>query len=199
MTRAGRRPGDPSVTKAEILGAAKSAFAEYGYDGATLRRIAAAAGVDVALVSHYFGNKESLFVAVHDLPIMPSEFARILESASEAEIGEQIARFALGTLAADDSPAVSLMRAASTNPQAAAMLREFIDRALTDPISAMIDAPDVRERVALVVAQILGVLFARHIVGVRELTAASTDDLVAAVGPTVQRYLTEPAWPDADR
>jgi len=199
MTRAGRRPGDPSVTKAEILGAAKSAFAEYGYDGATLRRIAAAAGVDVALVSHYFGNKESLFVAVHDLPIMPSEFARILESASEAEIGEQIARFALGTLAADDSPAVSLMRSASTNPQAAAMLREFIDRALTDPISAMIDAPDVRERVALVAAQILGVLFARHIVGVRELTAASTDDLVAAVGPTVQRYLTEPAWPDADR
>lgn len=199
MTRAGRRPGDPSVTKAEILGAAKSAFAEYGYDGATLRRIAAAAGVDVALVSHYFGNKESLFVAVHDLPIMPSEFARILESASEAEIGEQIARFALGTLAADDSPAVSLMRSASTNPQAAAMLREFIDRALTDPISAMIDAPDVRERIALVVAQILGVLFARHIVGVRELTAASTDDLVAAVGPTVQRYLTEPAWPDADR
>lgn len=198
MTRAGRRPGDPSITRAEILGAAKSAFAEYGYEGATLRRIAAAAGVDVALVSHYFGSKESLFVAVHDLPIMPSGFARIFDSACEEEIGERIARFALGTLAADDSRAVSLMRAASTHAQAAAMLREFIDQALADPISAMIDAPDARERVALVAAQILGVLFARHIVGVQELTAASTDDLVAAVGPTIQRHLTEPAWPVAD-
>lgn len=197
MTRTGRRPGDPSVTKSEILSAAKSAFAEYGYEGATLRRIAADAGVDAALISHHFGNKENLFVAAHDLPIMPSEFARILRGAPEGEKGEQIARFALGTLAADDSRAVSLMRAASTNAQAAAMLREFIDRTLTDPISAMIDAPDARERVALVTAHLLGVLFARHIVGVRELTGAAVDDLVTAIGPTVQGYLTEPAWSDA--
>ncbi len=194
MTRTGRRPGDPSVTKAEILEAARSTFAEFGYESATLRRIATTAGVDVALIAHYFGNKEHLFVAVHDLPISPSDIAGVFDETSEDEIGERIARFSLEMLAVDDSPAISLMRAASTNASAAAMLREFIDRTLIDPIAAMIDASDDRERVALVASHLLGVLFARHIVGVPELASASIDELADAIGPTLQRYLTEPVW-----
>ncbi|MEA3511830.1 MAG: TetR family transcriptional regulator [Actinomycetota bacterium] len=194
MTRTGRRPGDSSVTKSEILDAARSTFAELGYESATLRRIATAAGVDVALISHYFGSKENLFVAVHDLPITPSEFADVFEGASEDEIGRRVARRSLSALAADDSPAISLMRAASTNANAAAMLREFIDGTLIDPISQMIDAPDARERVALVASQLLGVLFTRHVVGVHELNAAAIDDLVEAIAPTLQRYLSGPAW-----
>ena len=194
MTRTGRRPGDPSVTKKEILEAARSTFAESGFESATLRRIATAAGVDVALISHYFGNKESLFVAAHDLPINPSQFAGGFDGSSEEEVGERIARFSLGMLASDDSPAISLIRAASTNANAAAMLREFIDRTLIDPISEMIDAPDAPERVALVASQLLGVLFARHIVGIPELAAASIDELVDTIGPALQRYLAEPAW-----
>ncbi len=194
MTRTGRRPGDSSVTKAEILDAARLTFAEMGYESATLRRIAATAGVDVALIAHYFGNKESLFVAAHDLPINPSDIAGVLDGVSEGEVGEMITRFSLAMLAADDSPAISLMRAASTNSSAAAMLREFIDRTLIDPIAEMLDVADGRERAALVASHLLGVLFARHIVGVRELATASIDELVDAIGPTIQRYLTEPAW-----
>ena len=127
MTRTGRRPGDSSVTRSEILTAARTTFAESGYESATLRRIAAAAGVDVALISHYFGNKEDLFVAVHELPINPSDVVDVLDGVDDEEIGEKIARFSLGVLATDGSAAISLMRAASTNASAAAMLREFID------------------------------------------------------------------------
>lgn len=194
MTRTGRRPGDSSVTKAEILEAARSTFAKCGYESATLRRIATTAGVDVALISHHFGSKEQLFVAVHDLPINPSEIAGIFDGASEDDVGERIARFSLAILAVDDSPAISLMRAASTNANAATMLREFIDRTLIDPIATMIDTPDARQRVALVASHLLGVLFSRHVVGVPELASASISELVDAIGPTLQRYLTEPAW-----
>jgi AcrR family transcriptional regulator len=192
MTRTGRRPGDSSITKSEILEAARSIFAEFGYESATLRRIATAAGVDVALISHYFGSKENLFVAVHDLPINPSDVAGVFDGVDDDAIGDRVAQFLLGVLAADDSAAISLMRAASTNASAAAMLREFIDRTLIDPIAVMIDVPNGRERVALVASHILGVLFARHIVGVRELTEVSIDELVDAIGPTIQRCLTEP-------
>ncbi len=194
MTRTGRRPGDSSITKSEILAAARSTFAELGYETATMRRIATAAGVDAALISHYFGSKEDLFVAVHDLPLNPSDVSLVFDGATKDEIGERIARFSLGALAADDSPAISLMRAASTNASAATMLREFIDRTLIDPIARMIDVPDGRERVALMASHLLGVLFARHIVGVPELASASIDELVDAISPTLQRYLIEPAW-----
>lgn len=194
MTRTGRRPGDSSVTKGEILEAARSTFAEFGYEASTLRKIATTADVDAALLSHHFGNKEHLFVAAHSLPIDPSQFAGVFDGASGDEGGERIARLSLAILAVDDSPAISLMRAASTNASAATMLREFIDRTLIDPIARMIDVPDGRERVALMASHLLGVLFARHIVGVPELASASIDELVDAIGPTLQHDLTEPVW-----
>jgi AcrR family transcriptional regulator len=191
MSRTGRRPGDTTRTKAEILEAARGAFAADGYDGATMRRIADDAGVDSALIAYHFGTKEQLFVAVHELPINPSDLALLIDGPND-EIGQRVARFAMTMLAADDSTAVSLMRSSASNPAAAAMLREFIEGALVEPIAERVDASDARERVALVASQILGVLFARHIVRVPELVSASVDDLVDLIGPVLQRYLTEP-------
>jgi AcrR family transcriptional regulator len=156
-----------------------------------MRRIADGAGVDSALIAYHFGTKEQLFVAVHELPINPSDLALLIEG-PRSSIGERVARFAMTMLAADDSPAVSLMRASASNPAAGAMLREFIERALVGPIAEQIDVPDSRERASLVASQILGVLYARHIVCLPDLAAASVDDLVDLIGPVLQRYLTEP-------
>ena len=191
MSRTGRRPGDAAKTRAEIIEAAREAFASLGYEGATMRRIADEAGVDSALISYHFGTKEQLFVAVHELPINPSDLSLLIDGPKD-QIGERIARFAMTMLAADDSTAVSLMRSSASNPSAAAMLREFIEGALVEPIAEQVGASDSRERVALVAAQILGVLFARHIVRVPELASASVDDLVDLIAPSLQRYLTEP-------
>jgi AcrR family transcriptional regulator len=191
MSRTGRRPGDASRTREDILEAARSLFASLGYDGATTRRIADEAGVDSALIAYHFGSKEQLFVAVHELPINPSDLALLIDGRDD-EIGERVARFSMTMLAADDSTAVSLMRASASNPAAAEMLREFIERTMVDPIAEQTGMQDSRERVALVAAQILGVLFARHNVRVPELASASIDDLVDLIGPVLQRYMTEP-------
>ena len=156
-----------------------------------MRRIAGEAGVDSALIAYHFGTKEQLFVAAHQLPISPSELALLIDGPRE-EMGERIARFSMTMLATDESTAVSLMRSSASNPSAAAMLREFVEGTLVEPIAEQIGGPDSRERVALVVAQILGVLFARHIVRIPELVLASVDDLVDLIAPSVQRYLTEP-------
>jgi len=191
MGRTGRRPGNSAETKAQILEAARVVFATLGYDGTTMRRIAIDAGVDSALISYYFGTKQELFVAVHELPINPSELALLIDG-PDHEIGERVARFAMTMLATDDSTAVSLMRSSVSSPSATTMLRQFIDRALIDPIAQQIGGSDARERVALAATQILGVLFARHIVHVPELAAATTEELVDSIGPVLHRYLTEP-------
>jgi len=191
MTRTGRRPGDAAKTRAEIVEAARESFASLGYEGATMRRIADEAGVDSALIAYHFGTKEQLFVAVHELPMNPSDLSLLVDGPTD-QMGERIARFTMTMLAADDSTAVSLMRSSASNPSAAAMLREFIEGALVEPIAEQIGSSDSRERAALVAAQILGVLFARHIVRVPELASASVDDLVDLIAPSLQRYLTEP-------
>lgn len=191
MSRTGRRPGDAAGTKGEILEAARGAFALLGYEGATMRRIGDDAGVDPALIAYYFGAKEQLFVAVHELPINPSDLALLIEGPKD-KIGERVARFAMTMLAADESTAVSLMRASASNQSAAAMLREFIERALVVPIAEQIDVPDSRKRASLAASQILGLLFARHIVRLPDLVSASVDDLVDLIGPVLQQYLTEP-------
>ncbi|HEX2418275.1 MAG TPA: helix-turn-helix domain-containing protein, partial [Micromonosporaceae bacterium] len=72
VARTGRRPGKPD-TRQMILAAARDVFAEWGYDRASIRGIAAQAGVDPALVHHYFGNKDSLFQAAIQSPIDPGE------------------------------------------------------------------------------------------------------------------------------
>ncbi len=68
----GRRPGNPAITRQSILEAARATFARAGYERATIRAIASAAAVDPALVHHYFGTKEELFVAAHEIPISPA-------------------------------------------------------------------------------------------------------------------------------
>lgn len=190
MSRTGRRPGDPSVTRREILAAARTTFAEAGYEHATLRRIASVAGVDAALIVHYFGSKEQLFAAAHDLPVDPGRVASVIGDGPRSEIGRRVARLILGGLAIDGSPAVSLIRAASTHASAAVMLREFVDGAMIDPVAGMIEGPDARRRVALVASHVLGVLYTRYIIGLEEMTTASIDDLVDELGPIFQAALT---------
>jgi AcrR family transcriptional regulator len=190
VSRSGRRPGDPNVTREEILSAARTTFAESGYEGATLRRIAGRAGVDPSLIVHHFGGKEQLFAAAHDLPVDPGRIASVIGDGPASEMGMRVARFTLGGLAVDGSPAVSLMRAASTHGSAAVMLREFVDRVMIDPVAGMIEGPKSRQRVALVASHVLGVLFSRYVVGLEEMTSASIDELIAELGPIFQSVLT---------
>jgi len=190
--RTGRRPGDSEVTKGSILAAARRVFGEAGFDRATIRAIAAEAEVDPALVHHYFGPKQDLFAAAHDFPVNVSDLISSMFAGPVDEVGERIARFYLTVLAVPGSPPVSLIRAAATHESAARMLREFIEDALLRNAGSYIELPNPRLRMALVGSHMIGVIFARNLIGVGELSEIDVDDLVAALAPTIQRYLTDP-------
>lgn len=208
--RTGRRPGD-SGTRESILNAARQRFANYGYTGATIRDIAADAGVGPALVHHFYGTKERLFAAAMRLPIVPSEVIAGIVGAGDHpapdDTGEKIIRMLLGMwdVAEFRAPFLGLLRSALTSERALTMFREFITEIIIKTIAGTLgaraerpDAAEARYRASLVASQVLGLGLARYLIEFESISQASTDDLAAAVGPTLQRYLTgevKPAKP----
>ncbi|HEX9541033.1 MAG TPA: TetR family transcriptional regulator [Streptosporangiaceae bacterium] len=247
--RTGRRTGD-SGTREAILAAARTRFGDHGYAGATIRAIAADAGVDPALVHHFFGTKERLFAAAMRLPVIPGELisAALAPGARDPgrSLGEHLLRTVLGAWAVDEvrETFLGLMRSAVTSEQAAAMLREFATDSILGRLAEVAgaaeaagaagasggfdaagalyasetpgtaDADDAHDgdrasdakgapgaaeadgfaeanfRAALVASQVLGLALTRYVLGLEPLAAASQDDLAAAIGPTLERYLT---------
>jgi AcrR family transcriptional regulator len=189
--RTGRRPGNPDTREA-ILKASREAFAERGYDAASIRQIATSAGVDPALVHHYFGTKEQLFLASVQVPIDPREMIPQVVAGGLDGIGERLVRTFVGVW---DSPrgatAAALLRSAVTNEWSARMLREFvITQILRRAIKELdLDAPEGPLRASLVASQILGLATARYILKIEPLASATADQLARAVGPTIQRYI----------
>ena len=202
--RSGRRGGD-SGTREAILAAARTRFGDHGYHGATIRGIAADAGVDAALVHHFFGTKERLFVAAMRLPMVPGELVDSALAAAASDpgrsLGEQMLRTVLGAWDVAEMRAtfLGLLRSAVTSEQAAAMLREFATEAILGRIAGAAGGParhaaepaaDSRLRAALVASQVLGLALTRYVLALEPLAAASADDLARAIGPTLDRYLT---------
>jgi AcrR family transcriptional regulator len=189
--RTGRRAGE-SGTREAILEAARERFADRGYEGATIRGIAADAGVDPALVHHFFGTKERLFVAAMRFPVVPSQILRRVAGVEPERLGETIVRTVLGVWEAQDTRAQSLalLRSAVTNEQAATMLRGFVTSAILGTIADVVPAEDAEYRAALAASQVLGLGIARFVIAIEPLASAPLEDVVAAVAPTVQRYLT---------
>lgn len=193
-TRRGRgRPPGESDARARIAAAAVHEFGEHGYDGATVRSIAARAEVDPALVHHYFGAKADLFAEVTDFPLRPDlEVPRILRGPREAA-GERIVRFVLESF---ERPAVRrrgviMLRTAISGRLTAPLLTGFLSRELLPRIAAELDAPDAALRASLVASQIAGLLITRYVVKLPSVADATIDELVAHLGPTLQRYLFE--------
>lgn len=195
--RTGRRPG-PNRTRAAILDAARSAFAARGYDAVSIRAVARDAGVDPALVHRFFGTKDDLFVAAMELAFAPSQLVEALLAQGREGLGE---RLIATLLALSDSPEgiaplLALLRAAASNDQAATMLREFVTTEILGRI-ATAAAPDEPElRAALAGSQVVGLILSRYIVRIPAIVDAERLQLAAAIGPTIERYLTG-ALPDA--
>lgn len=189
--RTGRRRGASSA-RADILAAAGASFAAHGYDRATIRDIARRAEVDPALVIHYFGTKEALFTEALELPIRPSEvFARGM-AAGRDQVGAVVVRTFLETWDAPETRVrlMAMLRSALTNDAAMTMIRDLLVREVFGPITAALGVPDAQLRATLVGSQLLGLSVMRYIGNIEPLATAPVDRLTAAVGPTVQRYLT---------
>jgi AcrR family transcriptional regulator len=192
IRRSGRRPGNPDTRQA-ILDAAREVFAERGYDKASIRAIATGAGVDPALVHHYFGTKEKLFLASMNSPIDPAELIPQALQGPRDQAGERLVRLMLTVW---DSPAgvaaVALLRSAMSNDWTARLMREFVvTQVLRRAVAELaLEPKEAPLRTALVATQIAGLATVRYVLKVEPVASAPAETLVAAVGPNVQRYLT---------
>ncbi len=186
--RAGRRPG-PTATREEILAAARRLFGERGYDGTTIRAIAAGAGVNPALLHHYFGTKERVFVAALEFPVNPSELLPMLLEGPREECGERIARMLLTLWSASETrePFLALLRSAMTNENAARMLRQFIGTAVLGPVAEALGVP--RLRITAAAGQMIGLALLRYVIRIEPLASAAVEEVVALVAPAIQRHL----------
>jgi AcrR family transcriptional regulator len=190
--RSGRRHGESSA-RADILDAARVSFAERGYDRATIRDIAGRAAVDPALVIHYFRSKEALFGEALELPLQPREvFARGIAAGRE-QLGVTIVRTFLEAWEPPENRVrlMAMLRSALTNEAAMGMIRDLLVREVFGPITAALGVPDAQLRATLVGSQLLGLAVMRYVGRIEPLASASIDELVTAIGPTLQRYLTE--------
>jgi AcrR family transcriptional regulator len=188
--RSGRRPGD-SGSREAILESARSEFATRGFDGATVRGIAAGAGVDPALVHHFFGTKQGLFVAAMRLPFDPDEFVPRLLAPGVEGLGERLTAFVLQTWESEDGgeALLGMVRSAVTNERFAENLRAFMTERALLRIAEALDGPDAPVRAGLAVSQLFGLILARYVLRIGPLAALPRDEVVARVGPLVQAAL----------
>lgn len=194
MPRTGRRPGE-SEARERILRAAREAFGARGLDGATIRAIGASAGVDPALVHHYFGTKERLFVAAIELPFDPATVLPTLLVGPPDEVGHRLVRFFCSSLWESERSRDALMgifRSAVTDPRAAEVVRALIVERAARPLAEAIGKPEPSLRATLVGSQLVGLAVVRYIVRVEPLASAPVARVVEAIGPTIQRYLAGP-------
>jgi AcrR family transcriptional regulator len=189
--RTGRRPGQESGTREAILAAAERLFLERGYERASMRAIGAAAGVDAALVTHFFGSKANLLAAAVRWPFDPDvEVPRLLAGGRD-QVGRRVVR--LFTRTWDDrqlrDPIITLLGAAATEPRAAELIDDVLRTRLFGPLLAALgsDHPELRGNLAA--SQLLGLGMARYILGFEPLASARSDRVVVWVAPMVQRYL----------
>lgn len=159
-----------------------------------MRGIAEEAGVDPALIAHYFGGKAPLFVEVARLPVDAAQVHSLLLDGEPESVGERLAALVLDVLETPASrrPLVGMVRAATSHPDAARLVRERLADEMIGPIAAGLGSDEPELRTALVMSQIVGLTMARYVVGLEPLASVDRARLVAAVAPTFQRYLTAP-------
>jgi AcrR family transcriptional regulator len=191
LARTGRRPGDGG-TREVILEAARAEFARTGYGGTGIRPIARAAGVDPALIYHYFKDKQAIFIAAMRFPFDPSQVVETVLSMPREEIGEALVRTLtfLWDHEQTRAPFLALVRSVVSSEQAATMLREFFTETLLERIAAALGTPDAALRATLVASQVAGLVVIRYVLKLEPLASVPSEDLVRAVAPNIQRYLT---------
>lgn len=189
--RIGRRSGSPD-TRAEILEAAQKVFGELGYDRATVRGIAAEAGVDPSLIYHYFGAKDALFAASIDLPIPPAETLREVFAGSSEDIGQRLAEtfFFIWEQEAARASLLGILRSAvGGEDQAVAAFRQFLTTELLEEISPIIPGEDARLRALLMASHLVGVAITRYVMRLEPIASRPMDDIIELVAPRIQSYV----------
>jgi AcrR family transcriptional regulator len=192
VKRIGRRRGSPD-TKESILAVARRLFADKGFDATTVRGIASEAGVDPAMIHHYFGTKEELFRQTLSIPFDPAAAITHVIAEGPEHAGENLIRLFVKIW---DSPVGSagaaMIRSAMSNEWTTRLLREFIATQIMRRVAAelKLDPAEAPLRVSLVASQLAGLAMVRYIIKLEPLASLPPERLAKAIGPNVQRYIT---------
>lgn len=191
MARTGR-PRGKADTRNVILAAARRLFADAGYDQTSVREVAAAAGVDPAMIRHYFGSKAELFRATMGWPFRPDQIASQVLGGERDEIGERLTRVFFEAWEQQDSraPLLAILRGAATHVESANLVRQFIHGQVYSHIAASLDEPDAELRIDLAMAQLLGIAYLRHILQVEPIASTPVEELIKQVAPAISWRLT---------
>jgi AcrR family transcriptional regulator len=156
-----------------------------------MRAVARAAGVDPALVHHYFEGKEDLLLAAMEVPFDPRTLLGSVADGPREQTGERIVRAVLGEWEHPDRRPrlLAVVRTAIASEESAHLLRDGFLRLILDQIASIPGVDDARRRGNLVASQVVGLLMTRYVVGIEPLASMPPDEVVAAIGPTIQRYL----------
>ena len=189
-TGRGRRAGNPD-TRELIRTAARQRFLAEGYQSVTMRSIAADAGVDVALVSYYFGSKRGLFGAALALNANPTE---IFQSVLAGDLDTLAVRLLRALLTAWDTPETGdPLRAyavtATVDPHFSRLTREIVSREIVDRLAERLGGPRAGHRAAAFIAQVVGIIFSRYVVRLEPIASMSADDVVRHLAPALRLVL----------
>ncbi len=190
-----RRPGRPagsSDTRDRILASARELFARNGIGNTSIRAVAAAAGVDSALVHHYFGTKEKLFAAAVRIPIDPMAVIGPFREVPVEELGYKIPSTLLSLWDSEIGAAfMATLRSILAGPEAN-LFRSFIQDVIAVEVGARVDDPPGSGliRVEFVASQLVGVVIARYILELEPFASLPAEQIARTVAPNLQRYLT---------
>lgn len=190
--RRGRRRTGDADAREQIVAAATKEFVDRGYDAASIRGIARRAGVDPALVHHYFDDKADLFAESVRTPIRPDQLVRQALRGPRDQIGVNLVTAVLTVLEGEKARdrVISLLRTALGHDFAASLLRQFIMREVLHRIAEQLDTDDAELRATAVATQIVGLFVVRYGVRVEPLASAPIDEVARRIGPVVQWHLT---------
>ena len=190
-----RRPGRPagsSDTRDRILAGARELFARNGIRNTSIRAVAAAAGVDSALVHHYFGTKEKLFAAAVHIPIDPMEVIGRLREVPVEELGYTLLSTLLPLWDSDVGVAfIAALRSILAGSEAN-LFRSFVQDVIAVEVGQRVDDPPGSGaiRIQFVASQLVGVVMARYILQLEPFASLPADRIARTVAPNLQRYLT---------
>jgi AcrR family transcriptional regulator len=191
MARTGR-PRGKTDTRNVILATARHMFAEAGYDKTSVRDVAAAAGVDPAMIRHYFGSKAELFRATMGWPFEPADIAARVTGGDRDQIGERLTRVFFEAWEHPGSRASlsAILRGAATHAESANLVRQFIQGQVYSQIAAGLGEPDAELRIDLAMSQLLGIAYLRHILRVDPIASTPVEELIKRVAPVIRSHLT---------
>lgn len=189
----GRRAGGAD-TRGEILAAARASFADTGYAGTSIRKVAAAAGVDPALVHHYFGTKDDLFLAALRAPLDPRLVMEAVAEGDPAQVGERLvtAFFEVWEDPEMRLPLLAIVKAGVAGEPGRSVMEAALQRLVFGHLVEVLGLDHGARRLSLMASQMVGLVVTRYVLRLEPIASMPVDELAAWLAPTVQRYLTAP-------